>query len=113
MPTINLTRKQSNSVINEGSSSSGDGIVNTSVGGASFISEDLSKQIAPSNIIFNTSFEYLQYSLEVFINGMKLSVDVDFEENLDKNSFTLKELDIDLNRLLQANSYIFVKYIKK
>lgn len=113
MPVINLSKKQQNSVTNEGSSSFGDEIINTFVGGASFITEDLSKQIQPNNKLFNTSFEYMQYSLEVFINGVKLSSDVDFEENSNKNGFELKELTIDFNKMLHINSYIYVRYIKK
>lgn len=113
MATISLKRRQSNSIIKEGSTTTGDAIVNVTVGGASFISEDLSKQITTNNVVFNTSYVYLQHSLEVFINGMKLSAEVDFEENLDRNGFALKQLNMNFNKILQSNTYLFIKYIKE
>ncbi len=113
MPVINIQKKQSNSVTNVGSSSNGDSIVDVSINGASFISEDLSKQISPGTKSFTTTYQFLKNSLEVYLNGMILSAGIDFEENLNENEFLLVDINIDYAKILNSNSYVFVKYIKK
>jgi hypothetical protein len=112
MPVINLRPTANNSVNNEGNSSCGDLITNTTISGISFIQEELTKQIAPNNINFLTTYNFVGFSLEVFINGIKQSPDFDFIESPEKNGFSLVTLNTNFNHWINNNTCILVKYIK-
>lgn len=113
MPVINITTNRGGgTVTEEAPTSSGDSIIQTSYGSISFISEDISKQISGSNITFNTSYLFKKGSLEVYINGLKMSSGFDFSENINLSSFSLIFLDSQINKVLNPSSCILVKYAK-
>lgn len=113
MPVINITTNRGGgTVIEEGSSSTGDSIIQVSYGSISFISEDLSKQILGINQIFNTSYTFKKGSLEVYINGLRMSPGFDFLEEINLSSFSLIFLDSQLDKVLNQSSCILVKYAK-
>lgn len=112
MPVINLKPTSSNSVINENNSTSGDSITNTTISGISFINEELTKQIDIGITTFYTTHQFVQFSLEVFINGIKQSPGFDFNELDTKNGFSLISLTTNYPHWLNSNSCILVKYIK-
>ena len=114
MPTINVVSKKKTGVTitNGVSSSAGDQIITSAINGVSFISEDISKQIASGGYSFDTTHAFIQHSLEVFVNGMRLSPNADYEENTSFNGFSLIQQNADLSRWLGPNSCILVTYIK-
>ena len=112
MPVINIKPSPNNSVDSEGSSSSGDSITNTTISGISFVSEELTKQINPGVTTFYTTHQFVQFSLEVFINGIKQSPGFDFNELDTKNGFSLISLTTNYPHWLNSNSCVLVKYIK-
>lgn len=114
MATINITmRKQSGALVTNGVATNlGDVITSVALSGVTFMSEDISKQIGFSGNFFNTSYKFLGHSLEVFINGMKLSPAFDYEENSELNGFTLIEINANYSKLLNSTTCILVKYIK-
>ena len=113
MPIININTKNKNSVEKIDSTEYGDSVNITTINGASFITEELSKQVSPGMKSFVTSFEFLRYSLDVYLNGIKLCLDVDFEESSNYRAFSLIDINTDYSKILNANTYIIVKYIKK
>lgn len=114
MATINIaTKKQTGASVTNGVATNlGDAIISTSVGGATFMNEDISKQIGYSGNFFNTSYKFLAHSLEVFINGVKLSPTFDYEENSLLNGFNLIEVNANYSKILNSTACILVKYIK-
>ena len=115
MPTINVTSKKKTTpvVITNGvTSSAGDQIITSTINDVSFISEDISKQIVSGNFFFDTTHAFIQHSLEVYINGMRLSPNADYEENSSFNGFELIAQNTDLSKWLGPNSCILVAYIK-
>ena len=114
MPTINVVTKKKAGVVitNNQSSSVGEQITTSSINGVSFVTEDISKQIAPDTYYFDTTHAFVQYSLEVYINGIRLSPNADYEENESFNGFYLIQQNADLSRWLGPNSCILVTYIK-
>jgi len=115
MPTINILTKKAPSgvtITNGTATDLGDAIISSSINGVVFMSEDISKQIGYSGNFFNTSYSYLTHSLEVFINGMKLSPGFDYEENLDSNGFNLIEINANFQKWINSGTCIVVKYIK-
>ena len=115
MPTINIiTQRVSTgvSISTDITSESSDSIKSTTINGITFIDEDISKQIDISKISFITSFLYVQHSLEVFINGVKLSSGFDFEENSSLNGFSLIEVNANFQKWINASTCILVRYIK-
>ena len=112
MPVINITTNNGGTVIEEGSTETGDSIIQISYGSISFISEDLSKQINGINQSFLTTYSFKKGSLEVYINGLKMSPGFDFEESVSLNSFSLIFLNTDIVKVLNNSSCILVKYAK-
>jgi hypothetical protein len=114
MATINVaTKKQGKASVTNGVATNlGDVIISSSLAGVTFMSEDISKQIGCSGCFFNTSYKFLAHSLEVFINGIKLSPTFDYEENDLSNGFTLIEVNANYQKLLNSTACILVKYIK-
>lgn len=115
MPTISVTSKKKTApvVITNGiSSSAGDQIITSNINNVSFVSEDISKQIISGNFSFDTTYAFIQHSLEVYINGMRLSPNADYEENSSFNGFDLIEQNTNLSKWLGPNSCILVTYIK-
>ena len=115
MPTIHVTTKKAAAgvkVTNGIATNLGDVIISSTINGVIFMSEDISKQIGYSGNFFNTSYQYVTHSLEVFINGMKLSPGFDYEENLDSNGFNLIEINANFQKWINAGTCIVVKYIK-
>jgi hypothetical protein len=114
MATINITvKKQSGALVTNGVATNlGDVITSVALSGVTFMNEDISKQIGFSGNFFNTSYKFLAHSLEVFINGMKLSPAFDYEENSESNGFTLIEINANYSKLLNSTTCILVKYIK-
>lgn len=115
MPTINITTKKASAgvtITNGNATNLGDVIISSSINGVVFMSEDISKQIGYSGNFFNTSYKYIQHSLEVFVNGIKLSPGFDYEENLESNGFNLIEINANFQKWINAGTCIVVKYIK-
>lgn len=74
--------------------------------------EDLSHSIEPAKKNYFISNAFKANSLEVFLNGILLSRNNDYIENLNNLSFTL---DVNLNLLNtmnKNNTSLIVKYIK-
>jgi hypothetical protein len=114
MPVINIITNNATSGVTITSISPtefGDPIVSSIINGVTFIQEDISKQIGPSLGVFGTSFAYIAKSLEVFVNGVKLSSGFDFEESLDLHGFSFIELGINFQKWINANTCISIKYI--
>lgn len=115
MPTINVTSKKKTTpvVITNGiSSSAGDQIITSNINNVSFVSEDISKQIISGSFSFDTTYAFIEHSLEVYVNGMRLSPNADYEENLSFNGFHLIQQNATLSKWLGPNSCILVTYIK-
>lgn len=116
MPTINVVSKKkvdpAVKITNGVTSAAGDQIITSTINSVSFVSEDISKQIAPGVYSFDTTHAFIQHSLEVFVNGMRLSPNADYEENTSFNGFSLIQQNADLSRWLGTNSCILVTYIK-
>ena len=114
MATINaVSKKKTGVTITNGvTSSAGDQVITSAINGVSFVTEDISKQITFGIYSFDTTHAFVQYSLEVFVNGMRLSPNADYEENTSFNGFSLIQYNADFNRWLGLNSCILVTYIK-
>lgn len=110
MPIINILTKTKTESHHE--SEFGESISSTTIGNISFISEDVTKQINGSNLSFRTSNIFEHASLEVYINGLKMSPNFDFVENDDLSSFSLISIDNDVVKVLNSRSCILVKYAK-
>lgn len=115
MATINVVKKiTSSAIVNEQSSTNiAEGIVQSTINGISFLEEDLTKQVDGIATSFQTSFQFLSSTLEVFVNGIKMSRGNDFLEDSSGNGFSLVIIDEPFNKFLPKNSSISVKYIKK
>lgn len=116
MATINVISKKKTTqpikITNGLTSSVGDQIITSAINGVEFVSEDISKQIAPGIFSFDTTYSFIQHSLEVFVNGMRLSPNADYEENASFNGFSLIQINANLSKWLGTNSCILVSYIK-
>lgn len=115
MPTINILTKKAPAgvtITNGIATDLGDVIISSSINGVVFMSEDISKQIGYSGNFFNTSYNYLPHSLEVFVNGLKLSPGFDYEENLNLDGFNLIEINANFQKWINAGTCIVIKYIK-
>jgi hypothetical protein len=115
MASIHVTTKKASAdvkVTNGVATNLGDVIISSTINGVIFMSEDISKQIGYSGIFFNTSYKYIAHSLEVFINGMKLSPGFDYEENSESNGFNLIEVNANFQKWINSGTSIVVKYIK-
>ena len=114
MPTINVVSKKKTgvTVTNGATSSAGDQIITSTINSVSFVSEDISKQISSGLYSFDTTHAFIQHSLEVFVNGMRLSPNADYEENSSFNGFSLIQQNVSLSKWLGPNSCILVTYIK-
>ena len=110
MPILNIITKPK--IENNVETEFGDNVSSTTIGNISFMSEDITKQINGSNLSFKTSKPFEHASLEVYINGLKMSPNFDFVENDDLCSFSLISLDNDVVRVLNSRSCILVKYAK-
>lgn len=112
MPIFNITSKPKAVVTEVENTLGGTNITNVSMSGIEIISEDLSLQIASGKIMYLTSFKYVKSSLEVFVNGMRLTPVFDYIELDSYLGFSFVELDYDMSKLLNSSSTILVKYIK-
>lgn len=115
MATINVSSKKASAgvtITNGVDTNLGNMIISSSINGVVFMSEDISKQIGYSGNFFNTSYKYITHSLEVFINGIKLSPGFDYQENLNSNGFNLIEINANFQKWLNSGTCIVVKYIK-
>lgn len=115
MATINVSTKKASAgvtITNGEATNLGDMIVSSSINGVMFMSEDISKQVGYSGNFFNTSYKYIQHSLEVFINGIKLSPGFDYQENSNLNGFNLIEVNANFQKWINSGTCIVVKYIK-
>ena len=115
MATINVVSKKKTTpviIIKSESSSVGEQITTSTINSVSFVTEDLSKQILPGIYYFDTTHSFVRYSLEVYINGIRLSPGADYVENISFNGFELIEQNATLSKWLGPNSCILVTYIK-
>lgn len=115
MATINVISKKKSkpvTIVNSVSSSVGEQITTSTINSVSFVTEDLSKQIAPDIYYFDTTHSFIQYSLEVYVNGIRLSPGADYMENSSFNGFEMIEQNATLSKWLGPNSCILVTYIK-
>lgn len=114
MPTINVVsrRKTGVTIVKNEFSDVGEQITTSTINDISFVTEDISKQTAYGYYSFNTTHSFFQHSLEVFVNGMRLSPGADYEENESFNGFSLIQQNADLSKWLGPNSCILVTYIK-
>lgn len=108
MATINVTTARISKLE---STEYGQEIISTYISGNNYISEDISNQ-TPIGYKFITSYSFFSNSLEVFLNGLKLSSNGDFLEEEDLKSFSLQAIDTDLDNLLSSNPIILIKYIR-
>jgi hypothetical protein len=115
MPVINIITGQNNSFSVEkiDSSDYGENIVRKTVGGIIYVSEEITKQILPDADIYETSYNFKLNTLEVFINGVKMSFGNDYSENLDQKTFSFLTKNIDLYKYVNSNSCIIVNYIEQ
>jgi hypothetical protein len=114
MPTINVvSRKKTGVTITKNEFSDvGEQITTSTINDISFVTEDISKQAVYGQYSFDTTHSFFQYSLEVFVNGIRLSPGADYEENASFNGFSLIQQDANLSKWLGTNSCILVTYIK-
>ena len=114
MATINVVsrKKTGVTIVKNESSSVGEQITTSSINGVSFVTEDISKQTVYGYYSFDTTHAFVQHSLEVFVNGMRLSPGADYEENTSFNGFSLIQQNADLSKWLGLNSCILVTYIR-
>jgi hypothetical protein len=110
MPILNIRTKTK--IQNNQESEFGEYISSTTIGNICFISEDITKQISGSNLSFKTSKIFEHASLEVYINGLKMSPLFDFIEDEDLSGFSLVSLDNDVVKVLNSKSCILIKYAK-
>ncbi len=114
MAIINIVSKKKTGVTitkNE-FSDVGEQITTSTINDISFVTEDISKQAVSGYYSFDTTHSFFEHSLEVFINGMRLSPGADYEENTSFNGFSLIQQNADLSKWLGLNSCILVTYIK-
>jgi hypothetical protein len=115
MSTINVSSKKASAgvtITNGVDTGLGDMLISSSINGVMFMSEDISKQIGYSGLFFNTSYQYLTHSLEVFVNGMRLSPGGDYQENSNSDGFNLIEANANFQKWINSGTCIVVKYIK-
>lgn len=112
MAIINIPASSSLSVINEGETDYATNLIRTENGGIIYINEDITKQVSAGKSDYRTTYNFIGSSLEVFVNGMKVSHEFDFTENAAKNGFDFITYGGNFNRWLHATSVIMVKYIK-
>lgn len=112
MPTISVRTRTSGVTSSSNSSSSGDNVTTVAIGQVSFITEELTSQISSGVTTFYTSNIFLQHTLEVYINGIRLSKDGDYSELVGLNGFSLITNGLDYSKVLNPNSCILVKYMK-
>ena len=115
MATINIISKKRTApvtIVNSASSSVGEQITTSTINNVSFVTEDISKQIGPGIYYFDTTHSFVQYSLEVYVNGIRLSPGADYVENSSFNGFEMIEQNATLSKWLGPNSCILVTYIK-
>ena len=115
MATINVSPKKASAgvtITNGVNTELGDTVISSSINGVMFISEDISKQIGFSGNFFNTSCRYITHSLEVFVNGMRLSPGYDYQENSNSDGFNLIEINANFQKWINSGTCIVVKYIK-
>ena len=114
MPTINVVSKKKTGVTitNGVTSSAGDQIITSEINSVSFVSEDISKQIGSGVYSFDTTHAFIHHSLEVFVNGMRLSPNADYEENTSFNGFSLlftsyffKSIDVGISITFLLSGY--------
>jgi hypothetical protein len=75
--------------------------------------EDLSDQLGSSNVVFTTTNEFSTNSLQVFLNGLNLRLNADFEEI---NNQGFRFINYNSNFITTINSTqatLAVKYFKK
>ena len=114
MPTIDIKTKLKPGVtiIQHEQTQLGDSITTSIVNGVSFISEDITKQTENELSSFFTSYRYVPGSLEIFINGMRVTPSFDYVENSESNGFNLIQFDAVYSKWLSKTGTIFVRYIK-
>lgn len=112
MPIFNITSKPKATITSVPDTSNGTNITNVFIANTPIINEDLSLQIAAGKMTYLTSFKYVKSSLDVFVNGMKLTPIFDYIELDSYLGFSFVELDCDMSKLLNSSSTILVKYIK-
>lgn len=109
MPTISIVSRPKSEAIE--SSAYATNIASTVINGVSFISEDLSIQINGSQIVFTTSFPFISLSLDVYLNGVKLSHGFDYRELPNTPGFEFITIDMNFSKILNGNASILVKYM--
>lgn len=112
MAIINIPTSSSLSIINEGETEYATNLIRTESGGIIYINEDITKQVSAGKSDYRTTYNFVSSSLEVFVNGMKVSHEFDFTENAAKNGFDFITYGGNFNRWLHATSVIMAKYIK-
>jgi len=111
MPTISIVSKPKPAAIE--STAGATNITSTIISGVSFIDEDLSIQIAGSPVAFITSFPFISLSLDVYLNGVKLSHGFDYRELPNAPGFEFIVIDMNFSKILNGNASILVKYMKR
>jgi len=111
MPTISIVSRPKPAAIE--STAGATNITSTIISGVSFIDEDLSIQTNGSPLNFITSFSFVSLSLDVYLNGVKLSRDFDYRELPNVPGFEFIAIDMNFSKILNGNASILVKYIKR
>lgn len=91
----------------------GQSIIEITENGVVHIEEDLSIQLVPSLYSYSTSYKFVDATLEVYLNGYKLTQEVDFNESTTLNGFTFNIIDADIAEWTSETASILVKYIKQ
>jgi hypothetical protein len=91
----------------------GQSIIEITANGIVHIEEDLSIQLVPSLASYSTSYKFVAATLEVYLNGYKLTQEVDFDESTTLDGFTFNIIDADLAEWTSETASILVKYIKQ
>jgi hypothetical protein len=115
MPVINIPTGQdiSFSVEKIDSSSFGENIIRKTAGGVVYVSEEITKQILPDADIYEATYNFKLNTLEVFINGVKMSFGNDYSENLDQKTFSFLTKNVDLYKYVNSNSCIMINYVEQ
>jgi hypothetical protein len=112
MAIINIIGSSGISIVNEGETDYATNLIRTENGGITYINEDITKQVVAGKSDYRTTYTFLASSLEVFVNGMKVSHEFDFTENASKNGFDFITYGGNFNRWLHGTSVVMAKYIK-
>lgn len=112
MAIINIPISLGLSITNEGETDYATNLIRTDNGGIIYINEDITKQVSAGKSDYRTTYNFMASSLEVFVNGMKVSHEFDFTENVAKNGFDFITNGGNFSKWLHATSVIMVKYIK-